>query len=97
MKSLEELYKEVQANEELKKEFVLAFKEGRVESFLKAHDCDATAADVMTFLSSAKEEAATEDDLAKVAGGCGSSATCGNNCSYDCYYSGEGNGFGYCP
>ena len=40
MKSLEELYKEVQENEEQKKEFVSAFKEGRVEDFLSAHDCD---------------------------------------------------------
>ena len=69
MKSLEELYKEVQENEELKKEFVTAFKEGRTDEFLKTHDCDATASDVMAFLSSIKEDAASEDDLAKVAGG----------------------------
>lgn len=76
MKSLEELYKEVQENEELKKEFVSAVKEGRTEEFLKAHDCEATAADMMAFLNNVKEEAATEDDLAKVAGGCDTSATC---------------------
>ena len=51
MKSLEELYKEIQDNEELKKEFITAFKEGQIESFLNVHDCDATAADVMSNLS----------------------------------------------
>ena len=76
MKSLETLYKEAQENEELKKEFVAAFKEGRIEDFLSAHDCDASVPDVMSFLKSSKEEAASEDDLAKVAGGWCSSATC---------------------
>ena len=69
MKSIEELYKEIQSNEDLKKEFVTAFKEGKTEEFLKEHDCDATASDVMAFLNSKKEEVASEDDLAKVAGG----------------------------
>ena len=78
MKSIEDLYKEVQENEELKKEFVNAFKEGRTEDFLKAHDCDGTAADVMIFLNGTKEETASEDDLAKVAGGGCSTYTC--NC-----------------
>ena len=83
MKSIEDLYKEVQENEELKKEFVELFKEGNIESFLASHDCDATAADVMAFLRGTQDEAASEDDLAKVAGGGCSS----NNC-YDtdvCY------------
>ena len=77
MKSIEDLYKEVQSNEELKKEFISAFKEGRVEEFLTSHNCDATATDVMTFLNTTKEEIASEDDLAKVAGGdCSSTVTC---------------------
>ena len=76
MKTLEELYEEVQGNEELKKEFITAFKEGRTEDFLKSHDCDATAADVMRLLKNARDEAATEDDLAKVAGGGCSSFAC---------------------
>ena len=69
MKSIEELYKEVQENEELKKEFITSFKEGQIESFLSSYDCDASVSDVMAFLSSIKEDAASEDDLAKVAGG----------------------------
>ena len=85
MRTLEELYKEVQENEEMKKEFITAFKEGKVEEFLKAHDCASTAADVMTFLSSKKEEVASEDDLAKVAGGgCSSNGCRSDDCSNDC-------------
>ena len=50
MKTIENLYNEVQGNDDLKKEFVTSFKEGKVEEFLKAHDCNATAADVQEFL-----------------------------------------------
>ena len=81
MKTLEELYKEVQGNEELKKEFIAAFKEGRLEEFLKSQNSDAAPADVMAFLNGTKEEIVSEDDLAKVAGGCFSSYTCYDGCS----------------
>ena len=84
MKTLEELYKEVQGNEELKKEFIAAFKEGRLEEFLKSQNSDAAPADVVAFLKGTKEEILSEDDLAKVAGGCGSSATCGDYCTIFC-------------
>ena len=86
MKTLEELYREVQENEELKKEFVSAFKEGSLEDFLKNHDSEATSADVVAFLKGTKEEAVSEDDLAKVAGGCMTSHTCAPDCcdSYMC-------------
>ena len=70
MKTLEELYKEVQENEELKTEFVSAYKEGSMGEFLEKQKCDATPADVMVFLNGTKEEVASEDDLTKVAGGC---------------------------
>ena len=83
MKTLEELYNEVKSNEEMKKAFVSAFKEGRTEEFLKAHDCDASVSDVNAFLNSAKNETASEDDLAKVAGGGCSSFTCNETCG--CY------------
>ena len=83
MKSLGEFYKEIKENEELKKEFISAFKEGRTEEFLKAHDCDASVSAVSAFFKSAKAESVSEDDLAKVsAGGC-SSFTCGDTCG--CY------------
>ena len=83
MKSLGEFYKEIKDNEELKKEFISAFKEGRTEEFLKSYECDASASDVNDFFKSAKADSLSEDDLAKVsAGGC-SSFTCGDTCG--CY------------
>lgn len=83
MKSLEELYNEVKENEEMKKAFVTAFKEGKTEEFLKANDCDSSVSDVNAFLNSAKSETASDDDLAKIAGGGCTSYTCGNSCG--CY------------
>ena len=83
MKTLEELYKEVQKDEELKKTFVTAYREGKTEVFLKAHDCDASVSDVNDFLNNAKSETASEDDLAKVAGGGCTSFTCNQSCG--CY------------
>ena len=83
MKSLGEFYKEIKDNEELKKEFITAFKEGRTEEFLKSYECDASVSDVSDFLSSTRNEALSEDDLAKVAAGGCSSFTCGDTCG--CY------------
>ena len=83
MKSLEELYSEVKKNEELKKAFVSAYKEGRVEEFLKAHECDASVSDVNDFLSNTKIEELSDDDLEKVAGGGCSSLSCNDTCG--CY------------
>ncbi len=83
MKSFEELYNEIKNNEEMKKAFVSAFREGRTEEFLKAHNCDTSVSDVNAFFNSAKKETASEDDLAKVAGGKCSSFTCGHSCGCD--------------
>ena len=89
MKSLEELYSEIKQDEDKKKAFVAAFKEGRTEEFLKANDCDASVSDVNAFLISAKSETASDDDLAKIVGGGCSSFTCGDTCgcpTYSGYY-----------
>ena len=83
MKSLDELYKEIQNTDDLKKEFITAFKEGKVEEFLEAHNCGASASDVMAFLKGQWDETASEDDLAKVAGGWCSSMSCINCNSID--------------
>ena len=85
MRSFEEFYKEAQNNEELKKEFISAFKEGKTEEFLKAHDCDAALSDVYKFLNGTKSEIASEDDLAMVAGGRCTSYTCNMTCGCDSY------------
>ena len=95
MKSLEELYKEVQENEELKKEFITSFKEGSLESFLSSHNCDATASDVMEFLRGTEKILESEDDLSKVAGGgCSSGNTCGPDCATS--VGARQNELGYC-
>ena len=68
MKTIEELYKEVLANKELKEKFVEAVKSSKVEEFLKSQGCDATAEELKTFLDSKKEVSLEELDA--VAGGC---------------------------
>ena len=74
MKTLQELYKEVIASEELKNEFMEAAgdeKEGRkkVDEFMKKYDCDATFEDVKGFLEGKNEGELGEDELEAVAGG----------------------------
>jgi len=69
MKTLEDLYQEIQANEELKAGFVAALKESTVEDFLKANGCEGTIEDVMKFMNSKKEGELADDDMEKVAGG----------------------------
>ena len=74
MKTLQELYKEVIASDELKEEFMEASndeKNGqkRVEDFLKKHECDATFEELKEFLKEKSEDELSEDELAAVAGG----------------------------
>ena len=68
--------KEIQNSDDLKKEFATAFKEGNIEGFLKDNECDASVEDVKNYLDNIKNDAASDDDLAIVAGGCFSSTTC---------------------
>ena len=74
MKTLQELYKEVIASEELKREFMEAAKdekEGKkkVEEFVKKHGCDATFADVKAFFEEKNNDELSEDEVEAVAGG----------------------------
>jgi len=72
MKNLDEMYQEVMADEALKEEFIAALRDGGVSEFLKAHDCDATEAEVNDYVYGRKEEELSLDDLDNVAGGgCG--------------------------
>ena len=86
MKTLEQLYQEIIKSDELKKAFSNAAKESRVEEFAKEHGCEATKADVISFMKSLKEQDLSDDDLDKVAGGKCSSFSC--HCStndFVCY------------
>ena len=71
MKTLEDLYKEVIASEELKKAFAQATKENKVADFLKANGCDATEDELKAFVreKAGSEKPLSEDDLENAAGG----------------------------
>ena len=69
MKTLEQLYEEIQADSELKKEYVKAAGDKKVIDFLKAHDCDATEAELGAFISSKKNKELDDDELDMVSGG----------------------------
>ena len=57
MKTLQELFQEVSANDELKKAFIEAGNNDKLNDFLKEHGCDATKEEVVAFLT----EKANED------------------------------------
>ena len=80
MKTLEQLYQEIIKSDELKKAFSNAAKESRVEEFAKEHGCEATKADVISFMKSLKEQDLSDDDLDKVAGGKGKCSTASCYC-----------------
>ena len=73
MKTLQELYHEVIKSDELKKEFLEAGKNGKVEEFIKNHGCDVTMDEIKVFFETqakakADKELSTEE-LENVAGG----------------------------
>lgn len=72
MKTIEELYKEILADKELKATCAEAIKANGLDEFLKAQGCDATAEDVRAFLESKKEVSVDELDAAS-GGACESS------------------------
>ena len=68
MKTLETLYQEVLASEELKRAFSEAVNENRVEAFLKENGCESGAEALEAFLMEKQGELADEE-LDNVAGG----------------------------
>ena len=72
MKTIEELYGEVIANDELKKEFC-SLKPEEVENFAEKHGCKATFDEIKAFLTekSAKSGELSDEEIAQVAGGKG--------------------------
>ena len=71
MKTIQELYSEIMASEELKDQFIEAAKAGKQEEFLKAHGCGATLQEVQAFLTAKQSEDAplSFDELENAAGG----------------------------
>ena len=72
MKTLEELYNEVLASEELKKEF-LSLKPENVEGFAATHGCKASFDEIKAFFEAKKNQAGelSDDELDQIAGGKG--------------------------
>ena len=73
MKTLQELYNEVIASEELKKEYLQAVSDKKVGTFMKAHGCETTAEEFKTFLVEQSQKTADKElsveELENVAGG----------------------------
>ena len=68
MKTIEELYKEIFSNKELKEQCAEAIKNNKLEEFLKKQGCEVTIEEIKAFLDSKKE--VDVDELDMVAGGC---------------------------
>ena len=98
MKTMQELYDEIFANDELKKAFAEAMKANKLEDFLKEHGCESTEEEVREFIETKAAADSpielSEDELKHIAAGSGihsetcycTGKTCGcsNTCIRDC-------------
>ena len=98
MKTMQELYGEITASDELKEAFAEAMKAGKLEDFLKEHGCEATEEEIREFIETKAAANApielSDDELRHVATGSGihsetcycTGKTCGcsNTCIRDC-------------
>ena len=73
MKTMEALYQEILANEELQKSFAEAVQEGSEEDFLKANGCETAKEKPEAFLQEEQQGELADEELDSVAGGCGPS------------------------
>ena len=72
MKTLQELYSEVMASDEMKKEFIEAFKaKEATEAVLKKYGCEASFEEFQAFLKEKQEnnELISEEEVKAIAGG----------------------------
>lgn len=69
MKTLQELYQEILTNDELKKAFLEATRDDKVNDFLKAQGCDATEEDIEAMMQERSNQEMTDEELDDVAGG----------------------------
>ncbi len=74
MKTLQELYEEIVASDELKTAFAKASKDGKVPDFLKAQGCEVTEEELCAFLKSRTGEL-SDEEMDNVAGGGCNTAT----------------------
>ena len=85
MKTLQNFYKEIIADEELKKAFTAAAKENKVVEFAKEHGVETTMDEIKAFLEEQKnqENELSPEELENAAGG-----TCTDNGAHNSVYSG---------
>ena len=71
MKTIEQLYKKIMSDKELKAQAVEAAKAGRLEAFLKEHGCEAKLEEVAAFLKDKgnEDKPLSLDELENAAGG----------------------------
>ena len=69
MKTIEELIKEIEESEELKKEFEEIRNKEDASTFLKKYDCSATVDEFEDFIKSLAEGPLSDEDAENVAGG----------------------------
>ena len=69
MKTIEELYNEINASEELKKVVSEIKDKETFAAFLKQHGCSASAEEFVKFVKAQREGEISDDDVAAVAGG----------------------------
>jgi len=70
MKTLQELYNEIIASDELKTAFAEAAKGGKTMEFLKAQGCEATVEELAAFLKDQTTGEISDEELDNVGGGC---------------------------
>lgn len=73
MKTLQEPYDEIIADDERKRAFVEVINAGNIDDFMRQHDCPATTEEVKEFLEAKAAQASptelTAEQLEEVAGG----------------------------
>ena len=72
--TVRELYDEISSNEELKKAFLEAAKDGKTPDFLKSHGCEATEEEIAAFLKTRASGELSDEEIDGVAGGCSEDA-----------------------
>ena len=70
MKTLQEIYSEITASDELKAAFLEAAKNGKGLDFLKEKGCETTAEELTAFLKNRMSGELSDEELDNVAGGC---------------------------
>ena len=89
MKSLQELYEEVKASDDLKRALAESVRAGKVTEFLKANGCDSTFDELKEFVAEKMNsdkplEEFSEEQLGLVAGGVSAQYCSEFRCSYEC-------------